>query len=60
MARLRLDPSNLKVSTFEAAAPDAPVVEAIAATRQGWPCTGTTCSGISFDYACITVYDPEC
>jgi hypothetical protein len=58
MARLRLDPSNLQVTSFEAAA--SPAAEALANTRVGHPCTGTTCSGVSFDYACITVYDPDC
>lgn len=59
MPRLRLDPTNLKVTSFEAAQP-AVAAEALSQTRPGWPCTGTTCSGVSYDYACITYYDPEC
>lgn len=60
MARFRLDPANLKVTSFQAAAEKPGPAEALAQTRPGWPCTGTTCSGVSFDYACITYYDPDC
>jgi len=59
MPRHRLDPSKLSVTSFEAA-PQAASAQALAQTRPGYPCTGTTCSGISYDFACITVYDPEC
>ncbi len=59
MPRHRLDLSNLKVTSFEAATRQ-PAIEALSQTRPGWPCTGTTCSGVSYDYACITYYDPDC
>jgi hypothetical protein len=60
MARLRLDPSKLQVTSFESETAPAVAANALAVTRPGYPCTGTTCSGISYDFACITVYDPDC